>query len=71
MSGMLAIVLGLPFFLLPIPLGLPIVIVGITLIYSALPRRQQHMKVLEKHAPIVYRMVNQVLGQCENCKARG
>lgn len=65
------IVPSLPVFLLPIPLGLPIFIFGITMIYNALPSRQRHLLALKKRAPIVYRMINQVLGQCEDCKARG
>lgn len=65
--GSVVCLLGLPIVILPIPLGLPMIIIGLALIYTTVPGRLQHLNALKKRAPLLYRVVSPFLERCERC----
>ena len=65
--GVMMIAIGLPLFILPIPLGLFTILTGLALLTSAVPSWRQKLRRIGTRMPLLYRALEPFLDRCDHC----
>ena len=61
-------IIGLPIFILPIPLGLIFILIGTILIVGTSKTAKEKLKARSIQYPRLYKLIRPFVEQCPNCR---